>query len=631
MRILFVTPPMIQMNGPYPATPYLTSFFRQQGHIVDQCDMGIELLSVLFSKEGLYGIREEIHKNKKSKSSPTVEFFLEAFQDYALSIDPVMRFLRGQDPSLAVRLASRLLVPEGPRFLPLHQHGAQIQMLFGTMGIQDQAKHIASLYLNDLADVVRDSVDFDFAFAKYAESLASSAASFDHLENKLNKPLHLIDTYLHKLWIDKIERFQPEVVGLTLPFPGTVYGALRLAQFTKQWSPPVKVVVGGGFVNTELRSLSDARFFKYIDAAIYDDGEQPFMNLLNYYSGAATEKSLLRVRLLNQVKEVEFYNSPSEPLLKFSETSTPTYEGLPLQKYISLLEMPNPMNRMWSDFRWNKLILAHGCYWKRCTFCDVNLDYIGRYEPQKAGVIVDQIEKIVKENGTTGFHFVDEAAPPALLKQVSKEIIRRGLKISWWGNLRFDTQFDLELCQLMSDAGCVAVTGGLEVASPRLLKLINKGITVEQVARVTRAFAKSGIFVHAYLMYGFPTQTVQETVDSLEIVRQLFAQGCLQSGFWHRFLATVHSPVCRDPEKFGVKLKPPPVPPEGMFSIYSVDYEEENAADHEALGEGLKIALYNYMHGIGLQEDTRAWFPMKVPKPQVKKSWLKNILKESSV
>jgi hypothetical protein len=234
--------------------------------------------------------------------------------------------------------------------------------------------------------------------------------------------------------------------------------------------------------------------------------------------------------------------------------------------------------------------------------------------------------QIQAETGSSGFHFVDEAAPPALLRSLSKEILRRGLRFTWWGNLRFDQQFDSELCQLMADAGCVAVTGGLEVASPRILKLINKGITVEQVARVTKNLSDAKIFVHAYLMYGFPSQTVQETIDSLETVRQLFRLGCLQSAHWHRFLATAHSPVGLHPDQFGVVLKPVAAPPEGLFAQYAIPFVDSVQTDHDALGVGLRKALYNYMHGIGLDHDVREWFEFPVPVPTVKKSWLKSSL-----
>jgi len=151
----------------------------------------------------------------------------------------------------------------------------------------------------------------------------------------------------------------------------------------------------------------------------------------------------------------------------------------------------------------------------------------------------------------------------------------------------------------------VAVSGGLEVASDRLLTLMKKGVTVEQVARVTRAFTDAGIMVHAYLMYGFPTETTQDTVDALERVRQLFAAGCIQSAYWHRFSATAHSPIGLHPDQYGITLHPPP---NITFAHNDIEFVDPTGADHDFLGAGLRKALYNYMHGVGLDADVREWF-----------------------
>jgi hypothetical protein len=296
----------------------------------------------------------------------------------------------------------------------------------------------------------------------------------------------------------------------------------------------------------------------------------------------------------------------------FAEVGTPTWDGLPLDQYLSLLDMLNPMHRLWSDGRWNKLTVAHGCYWKKCSFCDVSLDYIGRYDGAPAELLVDRIEEIIAETGQTGFHFVDEAAPPKALKSLADELQKRNRAISWWGNIRFEKSFTPELCNQLADSGCIAISGGLEVASDRLLKLMKKGVSVDQVARVTRAFSDAGILVHAYLMYGFPTQTVQDTVDALEYVRQLFAEGCIQSGYFHRFACTVHSPVGLNPAEYGIKLKPchRAASPKTM----------SNSSTPPALtttpsASALNKALYNYMYGIGLDEDVRSWFD--IPRAEI--------------
>lgn len=605
VRVLLITPPMTQINTPYPATAYLKSWLTKQGYPTFQVDAGLDLALNLFSATGLDELKQDIEKNISFDSiqlTESVENFLEQFIEYRSSIDPVIRFLQGKDPSLALRICKGGLLPEGPRFAPLHQHPEIIEN-FGPMGIQDMAKHLASLYMDDLADVYQQACDPHFGFSRYGESLASSQNSFNPLWNALNSKDSLVSKNLKTLTTEYFNLYRPDLVGFTCPFPGNLFGALKMAQTFKSLDPSLTLVLGGGFVNTELRQMSDKRIYQFIDYLCFDDGELPLQRILEKLK----DPTVNLVRTFNQESDRISVPIKSENV-PFAKIPAPDYSGLRLNDYVSMLEMPNPMHRMWSDFRWNKIILAHGCYWKKCNFCDISLDYIQRFEPKKAEHIVDHMVEVMQQTGSSGFHFVDEAAPPALLKALSKELIKRNVKVSWWGNLRFDQQFDQELAELMFEAGCVAVTGGLEVASPRLLKLINKGIDLAQVAKVTKAFSEAGIFVHAYLMYGFPTQTAQETIDSLEVVRQLFAEECLHSGFWHRFMATVHSPVGQNPEKFSIEISPIKAPPEGLFAINEIPFFDPTETNHDLLGQGLKKALYNYMHGVGLDKEVKSWF-----------------------
>jgi hypothetical protein len=298
-----------------------------------------------------------------------------------------------------------------------------------------------------------------------------------------------------------------------------------------------------------------------------------------------------------------------------------------LDKYISVIEIANPMHSLWSDGRWNKLTMAHGCYWGKCTFCDISLDYIKLYEPIAAKILVDRMEELIAQTGENGFHFVDEAAPPALMREVALEIIKRKLVVTWWTNIRFEKSFTADLCLLLKESGCIAVSGGLEVASDRLLELIKKGVTVEQVAQVTRNFTESGIMVHAYLMYGYPTQTIQETVDSLEMVRQLFELGVLQSGFWHQFAMTAHSPVGMFPEEFGVI----PEQNEITFANNDINFKDKTGINHDKFSFGLKKSLFNYMHGICFDYDLQDWFDFKIPKTKIPSDYIVSCLRKRSV
>ncbi|MBT5018830.1 radical SAM protein [bacterium] len=627
---------MTQLNTPYPSTAYLTGFLRSRGVDAVQEDLALALVLKLLSSTGLKSVFAQIETNSSKKRSLVVSNFCEQFDNYLATIDRVIAFLQGRDPTLAHRINSRMFLPEGPRFDALETYedeeddagGDPLGWAFGALGVQDRARHFATLYLSDLADVLREAIDPRFEFVRYAESLAASQPTFDPLADALAAPMNLVDSNLHDLTLAAITRHQPNLVLVSVPFPGNVYAAFRIAQTIKSNHPEIITVLGGGFVNTELREITETRLFDYYDYITLDDGERPLLALLEHLRGERPQQQLVRtfVRENNSTKSyspaVQFINH-LEPDVPFAEVGTPTWDGLPIDQYLSTLDMLNPMHRLWSDGRWNKLTVAHGCYWKKCSFCDVNLDYIGRYDGVAATTLVDRIEAIIQETGETGFHFVDEAAPPKSLKAMAEELIRRNVTVSWWGNIRFEKSFTPELCELLAESGCIAISGGLEVASDRLLNLMKKGVSVEQVARVTRAFSDVGVLVHAYLMYGFPTQTARDTVDALEYVRQLFEEDCIQSGFFHRFTCTVHSPVGKNPEDYGIQLVPLPAV---SFAKNDIDFIDPTDVDHDSLGVGLNKALYNFMHGVGLDADIRSWFENRVPRSKVERDFIAQAL-----
>ncbi|MBC7923551.1 MAG: cobalamin B12-binding domain-containing protein [Ferruginibacter sp.] len=598
-RLLFITPPLTQINTPYPATAYLKGFLGGRGFDVHQADLGIELVLKLFSREGLQRVFAAVRSSVFVREEG-VRRLLRLEKDYLRTIGSTIRFLQGTDSTLANAIAYGSYLPEGARFDALEE----MDWAFGSLGITDRARFLATRYLEDLSDLVRHTVCPHFELGRYAERLAMSATSFAPLEEALNQPANLVDQMLEEVTEQKIRQFQPDVVGFTVPFPGNVYGALRCARYLKQHHPRVRTVMGGGYPNTELRDLREPALFRYVDFVILDDGESPLLRLLEYLRGQRPADTLHRTFALEN-GEVTYHNGFRDRDIAQTEVGAPDYSDLPLPQYLSVMEVANPMHRLWSDGRWNKLTVAHGCYWMKCSFCDVTLDYIGRYETAPATLLVDRIERVIAQTGQTGFHFVDEAAPPLALRDLALELLRRNVSITWWTNIRFEKTFGDDLCRLLAASGCIAVSGGLEVASDRLLKRMEKGVTVEQVARVAHAFTRAGIMVHAYLMYGFPTQTAQETIDSLEVVRQLFENGVIQSGYWHRFAMTAHSPVGRNPAKYGVVATGPE---KGTFAWNDLQHDDPTGCDHERYGPGLAKALYNYMHGVLLEAPLPTWF-----------------------
>ena len=592
MKILLITPPLTQLNTSYPGTCHLLGFLRSKGLDGEQMDLSIELIHELFTRKQLEIVFQTASLIEKL-SKPN-KILLQQTDFYLRTIEPVMHFLSGKDSSLAQRFCERDFWPQSKR-LPSDD---DLEWGFGILGNHDRAIHLCTLFLKDLCDFINQTIDPHFELIRYAESLCLRLPEFDPLQKELEKPYSLIDILMLEIFSKRITESNPDMVGFSIPFPGNLFSALRCAQWLRKEHPEIRICLGGGYINTELRSLTDPAIFNYIDYIIYDDGELPLLRLL-------TGGEMIRTIYRSDDGEIVRANFESKENVPFAEIGTPDYEGLLQNNYINLIELTNPMHALWSNGRWNKMMLAHGCYWGKCAFCDGSLDYIHRFESAPIGLIVDRMEEIMQQTGQSGFHFVDEAAPPALLRKLSEEIIRRKLTLSYWTNVRFEKSFTPELCYIMAQSGCIAISGGLEVASARILKLINKGITIETARESMKNFADAGIMTHAYLMYGFPTETEQETIDSLEVVRSLFEEGYIQSAFWHRYAMTIHSPSGQFPESVGAKHIETP---KGSFANNEIPFSTATEIDLEFYGKGLNLATYNYMQGTGYDMDVKEWF-----------------------
>lgn len=616
MKVLLVIPPFSQINTPFPSAMQLAGFLKSRGHEPRTFDLSLSSALKIFSRQGL----ERIFSCISGSEDDVVKRALALRDKYISTIDPVINFLQGKNPNLAYRIVQEGFLPQGEAF----SRDSDEMSAFGYFSLQDKAKYYSSLLIDDITDIIARTITPHFRLSRYAEKLAQSPPYFDPVLMETRRPRNLIEEMMLEELKGEIETFSPGLVGFTVPFPGNLLAALISAEFVKKNYPGTKIVFGGGYINTELRALRDERIFEFTDYITYDDGELPLLNIIKNLEGEGSH--FVRTLMMEQ-GSLTLRDDAEEKNLSHEEMFAPSLNGIDPVKYIPVTEMLNPMHRIWSDGYWNKLTAAHGCYWHKCTFCDTSLDYIKRYSPARAVTIVDWMEDMIKQTGKSAFHFTDEAAPPSLLKEVSLEILRRNLALSWWGNIRFEKAFTDDLCRLMAQSGCIAVSGGLEVADERLLKLINKGVTLSQVARVCRSFRDSGIMVHAYLMYGFPTETEQEVINSLELVRQFIKLNLFQSGFFHRFSLTAHSPIAGNPAEFNIEVTSSATNP---FANNDLNFKDLSGIDHGLFAEGLNKALYNYMHGIGLDWEVTKWFNFKVPRSTIDRSLIRSFIEDIS-
>jgi len=617
-KLLLVTPPFSQLNTAYPATAYIKGFLESKEVSAAHFDLSIELFTSIFTSDFLSAIFQEAEE----LGNDHFPLIREMKDLYISRVDVVIGFLQKQDVNTASEILGTSFLPAGHR---LKRVNTQIKWADGELGVIDKAKHFSTLFIEEIGDFIQANVDEFFSFTKYAEQIATSASSFNQIAEFLNYAPTLIEDEMLAILEERIQRHDPDLVCFTIPFPGNLFAALRCSQFIKQFYPAIRVAFGGGYCNTELRSLEDPKIFEFIDFISLDDGEGPLLKIVKYIEGKVDINELERTFVLEKSRVVYKDKLPNT-IFHHKHLPAPNYSGLPFEKYLSFLDVVNPMHRMWTDERWNKLTISHGCYWKQCSFCDVTLDYIGNYQNTTAEDLVDKIEKIIKDTNITGFHFVDEAAPPKMLRALSEKLIERNVDITWWTNIRFEKTFDAELCQLMAKSGCIAVTGGLEVASDRLLEKMKKGVDIAQVTRVTHAFSQQGIMTHAYLMYGFPSQTEQETIDSLEVVRQLFEKNCIQSAFWHQFTTTVHSPVGQNPDDFGINIIGPVF--EG-FAQNDLLHEDPFGADHQLYTKGLNLALDAYLNKLEFDKELKDWFDFPVPPTSHPKDLIEGFLAQA--
>jgi radical SAM superfamily enzyme YgiQ (UPF0313 family) len=576
--VCLIQPPFVQLNSPYPSLYYLRSFLERRGHTVTVQDHSIGLFETIFCRTGLDRIFADVKKSagKQDFRNSFTIFMLELFlsnEDRWLStIDRTVDFLRGRDHEWGHFIAAaNEFLPCGPRF------NDYLSSVCDSRGraAPEYAPLLANKLLADIADFITYVADENFSLIRYVPSPSKSSSTgfrdFSAVLRGMNGYVmsNFYHPFLENTWRQlaawQLAAKAPEklILGLGIPFPGCLAGALVCAQSAKAFfGERVVTVAGGGYVNTELRYLEDERLFDYFDYLSFDRGYGSLSAIVECETthvktenDAALYKTMYRNSEGSIIKDNNIINNDVNNNTGISidddaaATVFPDYSGVDFSRYIHPADDENPMHRLWSDGRWLKAYLAHGCYWHNCAFCDTSLDYIRCYKPVDVDALFRHLLAQAEATGIRGVHLVDEACPPASLLRLALLNREAGLPLVFWGNIRFEKAFTPDVAAILAAGGLIGVSAGIEVAAEQGLRRIGKGVDLRDIVNVCAAFKEAKILVHAYCIYGYWDQDEREIADSAEILRQFFAERLLDSAFWHQFTLTKHSRIYAEKQK----------------------------------------------------------------------------------
>lgn len=661
MKVLLIQPPLVQLNSPYPSGAYLSAFFKEMGCQARWLDLSISLFYKIFSSKGLQKLfaltsekalqlADKAERAGDEGTSFNLRRYVSSADLWIKWIDGITGILRGANREKEHEF---LFSPYAPR-------GNRMENFIGGLGREptvDDVRFLCSYALADLADYITAVFDENFSLVRYAESLTVDESSFSDIEKKVDSPV--MKEFYGEVLEEKLGEWSASflgdnatsggekfLVGISVPFAGTFMSALYTARFIKQkFGSRAYVVLGGGFVNTELREVSEPRLYNYIDAISYDRGYGGFYEFLKRVEGNAdagevgTSIYKFRQFFSDRVIEPDWRGSKETVEIEnnFTREIVPDFSDIDFSLYPRLCDDKNPMQRMWSDGSWIKAYLAHGCYWHKCAFCDTQLDYVCGYQMTDVEKLYQRLAETARQKKLYGLHFVDEALPPTALKKFA--LLNAGVSgtaageggiairqpLYYWGNVRFEKSFTYDLAALLSYGGLGGVSAGLEVATGDGLKNINKGTDIDSIVSACAAFKENGILVHAYMIYGFWNDTAQNIINSMETLRQFFAAGLLDSAFWHKFILTKNSRVMEEWNK-GVHPELKPIFPQGksIFAGNCLHFEGEKR--FAKWGAALDNALTAWMHGKKLEMPVRKWFDFEVPNPSVPKDLIERAI-----
>ncbi|HHT9153199.1 MAG TPA: B12-binding domain-containing radical SAM protein, partial [Candidatus Hypogeohydataceae bacterium YC40] len=551
-------------SQPFLSLPALTGFLRAQGIEVIQRDINIEFL-------------ETILREKKAQ-----KFFSRIKQE--LNKGPIRHHMDKYN-----------LLREAVEYLPLaSERIEEAKDVLRSEGFYDIEKYAESLALIDKYLELVGALYYPSTVSVYTNSTRYSVYSSSDLISAIeDEEENIFLDFFREHFLSSILDIRPNIVGISITSTSQLLPGLTLARLIKRANPDIHITVGGSIFTKLIDNLLlgvDA-FFSFVDSFVVFEGEHALLELANQLSGG---KDLSKVP--NLVYKTDGRVTINEPFYieDVNNLPTPDYNGLPFGLYHS----PRPVLPVQT---------SRGCYWGKCTFCNLHYDH-RYYRPKGIDFIVRDIQTLKERHQTNYFFFADECIPISTLKRLVK--VLPDLHIKWIGGVRLEEGLTRELTRDVRRAGCLKLVFGMESYSQRVLNLMQKGIKRETVKRILEDCLEEGVATHIYTIVGFPTETIAEAIESVNFILE---NKRLVSSRGFSFLPCLyemekHSPITLNPSAYG--LRRIMAPSKDDLSLgYAYEVKEglspqEAEALHEAImhrvNETISPFPYNYSMSDGL-------------------------------
>jgi len=573
LQVSLIFPPSWIPSQPFLSLPSLQAFLRKEGvDNVTARDLNIEIMDVLLSSEKVKETHARLVEriNKCAIKHGTNETEAEGLSRLNWAREVIERENMVQN----VEWAKSTLKSQG--FYELDDYVESWKI------IDRWLQAFGMLYYPSEISIADNSMRY---------SVYSSEEILKAVDDECENPYRDL---LKEHVLDSIINEDPGLVGISVTATSQVMPAFSLARLLKERNSDIHITMGGSVFTKLIDNLQENHtLFALVDSFIVFEGEHALLGLIEQLEG---NKDYSKVPNLIYKEGSQIQVNKPFHIEDINSLPTPDYDGFPLDRYLS------PMRVL-------PLQGSRGCYWRKCTFCNLHVDNL-RFRMRNLDLVLEDMERLKEKYGAEYMFFSDECMPVKQLDNLSSRLNEEGNSVKWMAGVRFDKGLTKEVLKNARAAGCLKMVFGLESSNKRVLSLMDKGIETEITRNIIDYCVDSDMAVHMYVIVGFPTETREEALETLNFImsNERFLESRGSSCLACLFELEKHAPILRDPGKYGLtKIAHPKRDDMSLGYFYETDKgmtpdEAGNVYGYikEEIDKRLPIFPYNFSMSDGL-------------------------------